>query len=289
MELHLASMENITCWAFRSLCQGITDSYTGIFSMQYLVRRSKAWREIDTFTSKERQWIQVATSKEQECREFMARLKRELLADSEKNNVFGVQLNLSCPSPNIIKIGQGPALIKRTVRTIALLNALLSQDNFKVSIKTRLGLNEFEVKQRKIFALLNEIEKIQNPNFSHVVIHFRHAKEPSYAEYNYEFLKEIAEYKIPIVINGGINSLRDYNNIIDSIKNKKNIIGIMIGRAALKNPDCFVQFSNTMNNNHLEERGLNKINQDFNELCKIHPPRNIYLEKIKEMCEWNKT
>ncbi len=289
MELHLASMENITCWAFRSLCQGVTDSYTGIFSMQYLVRRSKAWKEIDTFLIPfQRQWIQVATSKEQECKEFMQRLKRELEADKEKNNVYGVQLNLSCPSPNIIKIGQGPALIKRTVRTVALLNVLLSQDSFKVSLKTRLGLNEFEVKQRKIFNLLNEIEKIQNPNFSHVVIHFRHAKEPSYARYNYDFLKEISEYKIPIVINGGINSIRDYNNIINTIKNKKNIIGIMIGRSALKNPDCFVQFSNTLNKTSLQEHGLKKINQDFIELCKIHPPRPIYLEKIKEMCEWNK-
>jgi len=289
MEIHLASMENITCWAFRNLCQGITDSYTGIFSMQYLVRRSKAWKEIDTFPIPgQRQWIQVATSKEQECREFMARLKRELEADKEKANVYGVQLNLSCPSPNIIKIGQGPALIKRTARTVALLNALLSQEQFKVSIKTRLGLNAMEVKQRKLFNLLNEIEKIQNPNFSHVVVHFRHAGEPSYAKYNYDFLKEISEYKIPIVINGGINSLRNYNNIMQSIKNKKNIIGLMIGRAALKNPDCFVEFSNLMNNTHLQERGLNKINQEFNELCRVHAPRPIYLERIKEMCEWNK-
>ena len=289
MELHLASMENITCWAYRSLCRGVTDSYTGIFSMQYLVRRSKAWREIDTFPIPgQKQWIQVATSKEQECREFMARLKRELEADKEKNNVYGVQLNLSCPSPNIIKIGQGPALIKRTVRTVALLNALLAQDSFKVSLKTRLGLNEFEVKERKIFNLLNEIEKIQNTNLSHVVVHFRHAKEPSYTKYNYDFLKEISEYKLPIVINGGINSLRDYNEIMNKIKNKKNIIGIMIGREALKNPDCFVEFSNLLNNTNLQERGLKQINQDFNELCKIHPPRNIYMERIKEMCDWNR-
>ncbi len=289
MEIHLASMENVTCWAFRSLCQGVTDSYTGIFSMQYLVRRSKAWREIDTFLiSGQRQWIQVATSKEQECREFMARLKRELEADKEKDNVYGVQLNLSCPSPNIIKIGQGPALIKRTVRTVALLNALLNQEQFKVSLKTRLGLNAMEVKQRKLFNLLNEIEKIQNPNLSHVVVHFRHAGEPSYTQYNYDMLKEISEYKIPIVINGGINSLRDYNNIMQGIKNKKNIIGLMIGRAALKNPDCFVEFSNKLNNTQLKERGLKNIDEEFNELCNQHALRNIYMERIREMCEWNK-
>ncbi len=288
MEIHLASMENITCWAFRSLCQGISDSYTGIFSMQYLVKRSKAWREIDTFPIPgQRQWIQVATSKEQECTEFMARLKRELEADSEKDNVYGVQLNLSCPSPNIIRIGQGPALIKRPTRTVALLNALLNQDKFKVSLKTRLGMNEFEVRERKLLKLLDEIEKIQNPNLSHVVVHFRHAKEPSYARYNYDMLKEISEYKIPIVINGGINSFKDYLNIVQNIKDRKNIIGLMIGRAALKNPDCFIEFSNKLNNTQLKERGLKKIDEEFNELCNQHAPRNIYMERIREMCNWH--
>jgi len=49
METHLASMENITCWAFRKLCKGATDSYTGMLSLTNLVKRDNAWEEIDTY------------------------------------------------------------------------------------------------------------------------------------------------------------------------------------------------------------------------------------------------
>ena len=78
MEIQLASMENLTCWAFRSLMQGVSDSYTGIMSMNYLVKRHKAWREVDLYPiSLQRQWLQVATSKENEIIEFFKKLEEK--------------------------------------------------------------------------------------------------------------------------------------------------------------------------------------------------------------------
>jgi len=289
MEIHLASMENITCWAFRALMQGVTDSYTGIFSMNYLVKRNKAWREIDMFPIEgQRQWIQVATSQEKECADFLNKINEKLEEEPEKNGTYGIQLNCSCPSPNIIKIGQGPALIKRPLKVASLINELLKQDKFKISLKTRLGLNEFEVSERRIFKLLEEIEKIKDPNFTEVVVHFRHAKEKSTAIYDYSALKEICDYNIPIVINGGIHNYKDYNNIVKNIPKRKNIKGFMIGREALKDPDCFVDVSNMLNCTLLNRRSLDEINSNFKRLCLEHVPRDIYLERIKTACPWNK-
>jgi tRNA-dihydrouridine synthase B len=288
MNIHLASMENVTCWAFRSLMQGVTDSYTGILSTNYLIKRNKAWKEIDTYNIQEqRQWIQLATSKESECALFLKKINDKSKEEPEKDNVYGLQLNLSCPSPKIIGIGQGPALIKRTGKVISLINELLKQDKFKISMKTRLGLNEQDIKERKIFKLLEEIEKIKDPNFKEVVIHFRHAKENSDSLYDYSALKEICDYNVPIVINGGIKNYRDYNNIVKKIPKRKNIKGLMIGREALKNPDCFVDVSNMLNSTLLNARSPEQINSNFKNLCLKHPPRPIYLERIKSLCEWD--
>jgi len=291
MEIHLASMENVSCWAFRSLMSGITDSYTGVFSMNYLVKRAKAWREIDTFKiNEQRQWIQVATSKEKECADFLKEIEERLKLEPEKNNVYGIQLNLSSPSPSIVKIGQGPALIKRTQKVISLINELLKQNKFKISIKTRLGLNENEVKEKRLVKLFQELKKIDNPNFTEVVVHFKHAKQPSFAEYDFSMLKELCGFNIPIVINGGINNYNDFNNIIKQLTpaERKNIKGLMIGREALRNPDCFVDISNILNNTLLNKMGLDKINEEFKKLCEEHMPREIYLEKIKRLCAWYK-
>mgnify|MGYP001582513417 CR=1 FL=1 len=62
----------------------------------------------------------------------------------------------------------------------------------------------------------------------------------------------------------------------------------MIGREALKNPDCFVEVSNILNQTLIQERSLEEIDREFKKLCSEHSPREIYLERIKQMCEWNK-
>ena len=291
MEIQLASMENVSCWAFRKLMHGITDSYTGIFSMNYLIKRAKAWKEIDTFKIEgQRQWIQLSTSKEKECADFLKRIDKQLKLEPEKDNVYGLQLNLSCPSPNIISIGQGPALIKRPQKVASLINELLKQNKFKVSLKTRLGLNETEVKEKRIIKLFEELKKIKNINFTEVVVHFKHAKQPSFAEPDYSMLKELCGFNIPIVINGGIKSHKDFNNIIKELSpdERKNIKGLMIGREALSNPDCFAEISNLLNNTELQKRSLEEINSEFKKLCEEHMPKEIYLKKINQLCSWNK-
>jgi len=287
MEIHLASMENVTCWAFRKLVPGITDSYTGVMSAEYLIKRTKAWNEIDTFKiEKQKQWIQIATCKEKECSDFISRLKREIKLSPEKENVYGIQLNISSPSPSLINLGQGPALIKRPKKVASLIKELLKQDKFKISIKTRLGLNYQELEEKKVLFLLGEIEKINDSNFSEIIVHFRHAREESFKPYDYSLLDKILEFKIPIVINGGINNYEDVLRLKNSTN--KKIAGVMIGREALRNPDCFIEMSNKLNHTKLKKRTPEEIRKEFELLCQEHQPKSIYLETIKRLCEWDK-
>lgn len=286
MEIHLASMENVTCWAFRKLCKGATDSYTGMMSANYLIRRTKAWKEIDLFPiDGQRQWLQIATSKEKECSELLVRLERELSANPEKNNLYGIQLNASCPSPQVINIGQGAALMKRPKKIISLIQELLKQNKFKVSLKIRLGFNIIEAK-KSLFTLLQEFKKIKNKNFSHLVIHFKYGNESSFTPYNYSILSEICQFKIPIIINGGINNYNDFSKIISSIPENNNVKGFMIGREAINNPDCFTSILNSIYNSNIPARTPDKILSEFKELCEQHPPKEIYLKKIAEFAPW---
>ena len=293
MEFHLAPLENVSCWAFRKIYRGASDSYTGMLSLTNLIKRKNTWDEIDTFKIEgQKQWIQIATSKEVECDNFLKKLEEEIKKNPEKNNIYGIQLNCSCPSPGLINIGQGPALIKRSTKVINILRELLKQDKYKIGIKLRLGLNEIEVKQRKIFTLLKELEKIaiENKNFTNVTIHFKHAQESSSKEYNYSLLKEISSYNLPIILNGGIRNAEDIQKLIGSIdpQNIKNIKGIMIGREAMKNPDCFMEIRKKLDkvNQFFAIRNLKEIKGEFEDNCKIHTPKHNYLKTIKERTPW---
>lgn len=286
MELHLASMENITCWAYRSLFSSATDSYTGVLSMSNLIKRNNAWKEIDTFEIKnQRQWIQVATSKEKECAEFIKTLSEEVKKEPQKDNVYGIQLNASCPSPNLIRIGQGPALIKRSLKIANLLKELLKQDKFKIGIKLRLGLNYEEVKQRKILRLFEELEKIGDPNLARISVHFKHAGQKSKEAYDYGLLKELDSHHLPLIINGGINTPGDFNKIIGTFQ-VKNVKGLMMGRATFEDQNIFTEFSNKLNQTNIANKSLTETKKEFEELCKKHQPPQIYLETIKKYCPW---
>lgn len=284
-------MENITCWAFRKLCVGTTDSYTGMLNLTNLVKRSNSWNEIDTFPIEDqRQWIQFVTSKEADCSKFLKKLEEETKKYPEKDNIYGLQLNCACPSPNIVGIGQGAALIKRPAKIVNILNELLKQDKYKVGIKLRLGLNKKEVKQGKIFTLFKELEKLakENPNFTNVTIHLKHAKELSSSNYDYSILNKLSSYNLPLIINGGITSSEDIKRILKSIplQNQKNIQGVMIGREALRNPNCFLEINQNLKSSSLKKRDFKEINKEFYKLCKQHPPKPIYLTNIKKKCDW---
>lgn len=279
MESHLASMENITCWAFRKLCKGATDSYSGMLSASYLIKRSKAWKEVDFFPIEaQKQWLQIVTSKEKECVELLSRLQKELSAFPEKNALYGIQLNASCPSSEFVNIGQGAALIKRPGKIASLIKELL-KGKYKVSLKIRLGFHSAEAKEKRILKVLEALQKIRGPNFSHIVIHFKYANDPSYTQYNYSLLNKICEFNLPIIINGGITSSADYKKIISALSKNNSIKGFMAGRAALKNPDCF---------SPKPARSPVELLFDFKSFCEQHPPKEIYLKKIEEYCPWAK-
>jgi len=287
MEIHLAPLENVTCWAFRKLCKGASDSYTGMLSLTNLVKRNNAWEKVDTFPIKgQKQWIQIATSKERECSAFLKRLEEEIKNRPEKDNIYGIQINASCPSPYLIKIGQGAALIKRPTKICNLVKELLKQNKYKVGIKLRLGLNETEVKQKVIFTLFKELEKVaeKNSNFTNVTIHLKHAKESSSTKYKHFFVNEMASYNLPLIINGGIKNSEDIKKLIGSItpENRKNIKGVMLGREAMKNPNCFLEINKNLGRAKILQRSSNEIKKEFNKLCKQHMPKEIFMKTIEE-------
>jgi len=286
MEFHLAPLENVSCWAFRNVCKGATDTYTGMLSLSNLVKRNNAWKEVDTFSIPgQRQWIQIATSKETECAAFIKRLQEEIKNNPEKDNVYGIQLNASCPSSALIRIGQGPALIKRANKVSNLIKELLKQDRFKISIKVRLGLNQQEVEQKKVLTLFEHLKKIDDPNFTSVTVHFKHAQQKSSEPYDYSVLKELLRYNLPIIINGGIKTAADFKGITKNIS-QDNITGLMVGRGAMQDPDTLAKIKNELCGTALINRSISEIKKEFDSSCEVHAPKPIYLENIKEHCSW---
>lgn len=144
----------------------------------------------------------------------------------------GIDINMGCPDKKVIKSGGGAGLILNP----KLANEIISKtkeggEGIPVSVKTRIGYDKNTVEKW--------IERLSLANPDAITIHGRTKKEMSRVPADWKSIQlgaRIAQgFNIPVLGNGDISSFDDAE---EKIK-KYNLDGIMIGRAALRNPWIF--------------------------------------------------
>ncbi|NQU79101.1 tRNA-dihydrouridine synthase family protein [Candidatus Woesearchaeota archaeon] len=221
-ELMLASMEGFTGPGFRELCykKGADSTFTEMARTAALARGNKSTLEKIQIPKPIPTYIQLLGASEKDLDIFLKKF-------IPQKGFLGFNLNLGCPSPNMIQKGLGCALIKRISKVILLVQTVRDH-NHPVSIKMRLGMNGFE-KEKKVY--LNLINKVDADFF---IVHARHGKETYENPANFGVYKECVKTDKIIIANGDIEN-KEQIQLLKSI----GVKGAMIGRAAIKNPDIF--------------------------------------------------
>ena len=243
----LAPMEEVSDVGFRRLCfslgAGIT--WTEMIRASGIVRKNKATLDlIDTFDSGTPTGIQLFAVNEREL--AVALYNLDQLANSTHphfKNIVAVDLNFGCPSPDIIRIGAGPALLKRVNKMNIMFDKLAHWRKTTtlpigaIGAKIRLGLNQQE-QDHKIYLRLVE------PACKHLdyfIVHARNAKQKSSDPVSWNAIKEVKDLAIrqprtiPIIGNGNVFSAID----AERMTSQTGCDGIMIARAAIANPWVF--------------------------------------------------
>jgi len=147
----------------------------------------------------------------------------------ENINADFIDINLGCPSPKVINSGHGSALLKAPEKTTQMLRDLVKSTKLPVTVKMRLGFYDDE----NFIKTAIEFEKA---GISAIAIHGRTTQQKFKGNANWEKIYELKKYLlIPVIGNGDIISAEMARNSL------KNLDGIMIGRAAIKNPWIFKQ------------------------------------------------
>ena len=288
MELHLAPMKGITCWAFRASIIGATDSYTEYINLKSLLNiNATGWDNVDTFNIEgQRQWLQILTHDIKDISIFPKILQEFCSSNPERAHIYGVNINAGCPDPEVITAGDGAALIKRIKRLKDLIQAFLGEPNshaYQISVKLRLGLNEREMKYNKVLDFLKELKSLEDSRISPPIVHFKHAKQPSKEPPHWELLESLINAEVPLIINGSIKEPQDLEKIQEILSSSsqqnwdKNIRGIMIGREVIRNPECFKQFEK-----NLIISDDKNWNEYFIENLKRYPPKNQFTVNFRK-------
>lgn len=238
----LSPMEGVSDVGFRALCfaQGAGITWTEMIRARGLKGRNKSTLDlVDTFDADTLTGIQLMVTGAQELLDAVNVLE-ELAATTHPHfkNIAQLDLNFGCPSPDIIRIGAGPALLKRRAKLRSIFEAQASIRKRaplgikSVSAKIRLGLHQGE-QEHKVYL---PVVEMANDTLDHLVIHARHAKQRSRDAPTWSAIGEAkALAKIPIVGNGDVKTRADAERMHAETK----CDGFMIARAAIQSPWCF--------------------------------------------------
>lgn len=238
----LAPMESVSDAAFRRLCweQGAALTFTEMVRAAAVARNNRSTIElIDSVDPQVPTGLQLLAANEEELAQALRRLE-ELATSTHPHlqNLRVIDLNLGCPSPDVIRIGAGPALLKRRKKLQALFEALRRfRETTRLPIaavgaKIRLGLN----RQEQDDHVYLHVVELANQALDYLVVHARHARQGSDAPASWDAIGAAkARARIPIIGNGDVGSLDDFARL----RRLTGADGAMIARGALRSPWVF--------------------------------------------------
>ena len=269
----LAPMEGYTDGVLRTLCHnhGADLTFTEMTHVESLLKRNKlALARISAFNSTPVQ-IQLLTGREDKLMRFLKGFK-------PFPGFKGFNLNICCPSKDVIRQGKGAAMVKRAAKTDRLVSIIQSH-GFSASVKLRLGINAFE-KRNKLY--LNCLRGVRADFF---IVHAKTATQESTEPVDYGVFPECVEAAdgIHVIANGGIDSVDKVRALIEM-----GVAGVMIGRAALGNPSIFDELKNNLGFNDPENMVPTRegIMEKYYSLNERHGTRR-YLESFQRVFAYN--
>ncbi len=224
--LILAPMAGYTESPFRRLIREIEPStvlVSELISAEALRRQNEKTLRMIEFAPEEKKYFCIQL--------FGSNLQSFIDATKvvEDYGADGIDLNFGCPSPKVIGSGHGSALLKDTATSAKMIEKLVTSTSLPVSVKMRLGFYNDQ-------DLITTAKSFESAGISALAIHGRTTKQKFSGTANWERIYEVKDHlNIPVIGNGDITSAET------AVERLENLDGIMIGRAALRNPWIFAQ------------------------------------------------
>lgn len=146
-----------------------------------------------------------------------------------------VNLNLGCPSGTVVSRRRGAGLLGFPEELDHFLDRIFSENQVRISVKTRLGME----KPEEAFRLM---EIYNQYPLSELIIHPRTRQEYYRGAPHFEIFGELQKLaKMPVCYNGNLLTVRDYTSFCAHFPETE---AVMLGRGVIANPALFRELSN---------------------------------------------
>ena len=224
----LAPMAGVTDNAFRTVCaeKGAALTYTEMVSAKALCYSDKKTAELLTISPEHRPcFAQIFGSDP----EFCAR-GAVIAADISKAN--GIDINMGCPMPKIVKNGEGSALMRDTDKIYRLVKTVKEAVDIPVTVKIRSGYDADHINA------VEAAKAAESAGASALGVHGRTREQLYSGKSSREIISLVKKsVNVPVIASGDAFTAEDCIDIL----NDTSADFVMIARGAQGNPDIFAR------------------------------------------------
>jgi nifR3 family TIM-barrel protein len=194
----------------------------------------------------------------------------------QQHPIAAIDLNLGCPVPVVYRKCAGGGLLRDPQRIDGILAALREAVTIPFTVKTRLGFDDSD----RFDELLAVFAK---HSLDLLTVHGRTVKEMYRSEVHYDFIaRAVAAVPFPVIANGNVFSPERAEEVL-AITGAR---GLMIGRAAIRNPWLFRQIREHRRGGPIfQPRGrdvLAYIHALYEAVCSPDVPEASQVQKMKK-------
>ena len=220
----LAPLAGITDKSFRKICfeHGCGMAFTEMVSAKGLYYRNENTEDLLRIDESEGPVSFQLFGHEPEMFEFAVK------SLEDRPNV-GIDINMGCPVPKVVKNFEGSALLKTPEVAAACVRTCVLNTKKPVSIKMRIG---FENNNNAVdFA-----KRMEDAGASMISVHGRTREQYYSGKADWSVIKQIKQaVKVPVIGNGDVFSHEDALRMMD----ETGVDAVMIARGAMGNPWIF--------------------------------------------------
>lgn len=228
----LAPMAGVTDLVFRRICkeQGAAMTCTEMVSAKGLYYQGVSSKALLQISEGEGEAMVQLFGREPAILAEQARI----IVDHAGGRVVGIDINMGCPAPKIVRNGEGSALMKEPEHAQEVLAAVVKAVDIPVTVKFRKGWDDAHV---------NAVEfarRMQDAGASAVAVHGRTREQHYSGQADWDIIRAVKQaVNIPVIGNGDVFAAQD---AIDMLAYTA-VDGVMVGRGAQGNPWLFAQIA----------------------------------------------
>jgi tRNA-dihydrouridine synthase B len=148
----------------------------------------------------------------------------------ERHGFDGIDINMGCPVPKVVRNGAGAALMRTPQRAAAIIVAVKQAVALPVTVKMRAGWSEREI---NVVPLARCLEQA---GADALIVHPRTRSQGYGGRADWSLITRVVQaVSVPVIGNGDVQTAADGARM----REQTGCAGIMIGRAALGNPWIF--------------------------------------------------